>query len=175
MKHIPFSELWLAARNGPIQANLCQAADACWTDRAQLVLADRLSSMEDYLVLYRLADEFLDTSLYSEHTSADALMVGLPVVIYQGDAVALRVAASLLHAIGIQELVAHSLTEYEGSVIAMIADLARLADIKARLRANKAIHLFNIDMSCHNLDSAYLTLGPAEQALPLPEPAHPQV
>ena len=64
--------------------------------------------LDDHLARHRLADLFLDTLPYNAHTTAsDALWAGLPVLTREGTAFAGRVAASLLNAIGLPELVTH--------------------------------------------------------------------
>ena len=70
-----------------------------------------------------------------------------------------RVAGSLLHAIGLQEMIAGSLAEYEELAIKLASDAALLADIMSRLRANKDTYpLFNTVKFCRNLESAYTSM-----------------
>ena len=96
-------------------------AAARGVDPARLVFAGR-ATLEDHLARHRLADLFLDTLPYNAHTTAsDALWAGLPVVTCQGNAFAGRVAASLLNAVGLPELVTHNLADYEALAL-------RLAD-----------------------------------------------
>jgi len=60
----------------------------------------------EHLARHRAADLFLDTLPYNAHTTAsDALWAGLPVLTLPGRAFAARVAASLLAAIGLPELI----------------------------------------------------------------------
>ena len=156
-----------------MQAHLRREAQARGIDPTRLVFAGRVPLVEDHLARYRLADLFLDTSPYNAHTTAaDALMVGLPVVTCQGAAFPARVAASLLHAIGLPELITHSLEDYEALVLKLIADPPRLQEIKARLQANKQTHpLFDSDRFCRNLEAVYSGMQPAMQPLRLAQPA----
>ena len=79
---------------------------------------------------------FLDTFNVNAHTTAaDALWGGLPLVTKQGEQFAARVAASLLSACGLTELITHSEQEYEGRIIELIDDDAKLRKFK-RLVAN---------------------------------------
>ena len=81
--------------------------------------------LEDHLARHRLADLFLDTLPYNAHTTAsDALWVGLPVLTCMGNAFAGRVAASLLNAIGLPELVTHSIEDYEALALRLAKDPA---------------------------------------------------
>ena len=81
--------------------------------RQRLVFAARVAPAE-HLARHRLADLFLDTLPYNAHTTAsDALWAGLPVLTCAGHTFAGRVAGSLLRAVGLPELVTHSLHDYE--------------------------------------------------------------
>ena len=90
--------------------------------------------LEDHLARHRLADLFLDTLPYNAHTTAsDALWTGLPVVTCQGNAFAGRVAASLLNAVGLPELVTHSLADYEALALRLATDAAMLQTVRDKL------------------------------------------
>jgi len=160
LQQAPGSVLWLAARVGTMRDNLCAAALASGVDPARLVFAKRVPKVEDHLARYRLADVFLDTWPYNAHTTAaDALSAGLPVVTLQGDAFPARVAASLLHAISLPELITTSMADYEALVLQLLADRPRLTDIQARLVANKATQpLFDSDRFCRNLEAAFVAM-----------------
>jgi protein O-GlcNAc transferase len=160
LKQIDGSVLWLVSRNEFSQANLRREAQAHGIDPARLVFAARVPRVEDHLARYRLADLFLDTTPYNAHTTAaDALMAGLPVVTCMGNAFPARVAASLLHAIGLPELVTHSMADYEALAVALVADRPRLAALKAKLLANQKTHaLFDTERFCHNMEATLLQL-----------------
>ena len=61
--------------------------------------------------------------------------MGVPVVTLAGDRHASRVGASLLSAVGLQELIAAGEDEYVERVAALAGDLPRLATMRAGLRA----------------------------------------
>ena len=64
------------------------------------------SAADQHLARHQLADLFLDTLPYNAHTTcSDALWAGVPVVTCYGNAFPGRVAASLLKAIDLPELV----------------------------------------------------------------------
>jgi len=173
LRQVPGSVLWLVSRNEVSQGNLRKEAQARGVDPSRLVFAGRVPLVEDHLARYRQADIFLDTHPYNAHTTAaDALMAGLPVVTYMGNAFPARVAGSLVHAVGLPELATKSLAEYEALALALATDPARLAALKARLQANLATQpLFDTDAFCRNLEAAYIAmwrrsqLGGAEDAL----------
>lgn len=127
---IPGSVLWLLDANELVKDNLRQEAMARGVDPSRLVFAPKQAS-PDHLARHRLADLFLDTLPYNAHTTAsDALWAGLPVLTCVGETFAGRVAASLLHAVGLPELVTHSLDEYK----ALASSLAREPELLERLR-----------------------------------------
>src|SRR5262249_56753103 len=103
----------------------------------RLIFAPRMK-LEDHLARCRLADLFLDTLPYNAHTTAsDALWVGLPVLTCMGKAFAGRVAASLLRAIGLPEMVTSNMADYEALALMLARDPARLGQIKVKLARNR--------------------------------------
>ena len=95
-------------------AGFVRAAAAHGIDPARVIFAPRTERFEDHLARMRLAGLFLDTLPYNAHTTAsDALWAGVPVVTWRGKALAGRVAASLLGAIGLPDLVTTTLADYE--------------------------------------------------------------
>jgi predicted O-linked N-acetylglucosamine transferase (SPINDLY family) len=92
--------------------------------------------VEDHLARYRLADVFIDTFPYNGHTTAgDALRAGLPVVSLCGGSFASRVAASLLHDVGMPELACYSHQEYHDKALQMATDEAIRVHYMAQLQA----------------------------------------
>ena len=152
------SVLWLLVDNATAQNNLRQEAAARGVDPARLVFGAQLS-LEEHLARHRLADLFLDTLPYNVHTTAsDALWAGLPLVTCRGETFAGRVAASLLHAIGLPELVAGSLDEYEALALQLATDASRLQSIRRKLAQNRLGYpLFDTDRFRRHIEAAYLT------------------
>jgi predicted O-linked N-acetylglucosamine transferase (SPINDLY family) len=103
---------------------------------------------------------FLDTLPCNAHTTAsDALWVGLPVLTCLGGTFAGRVAGSLLKAVGLDELIASSLQEYEALALKLAQDQAYLAAIKNRLARNRDTSiLFDTKRATRHIESAYLTM-----------------
>lgn len=156
----PGSVLWLMSRNEVSQRNLRASAQAAGVDPARLVFASRVPRVEDHLARYRQADLFLDTHPYNAHTTAaDALMAGLPVVTCMGGAFPARVAGSLLHNVGLGDLVTHSLDDYEAVALRLAHHPAELAEVKARLARHRAVApLFDSEELCRHLESLYTTI-----------------
>ncbi len=166
----PGSVLWLREENAPATRNLRAAAAARGIDPARLVMAGRVDHA-DHLGRHALADLFLDTLPYNAHTTAcDALGAGLPVLTRIGQAFAGRVAASLLHAAGLPDLVTHSQAEFEARAIALAADRDALATIRARLAAAlPGCALFDSPRQARNLEAAFRVMRDRHRAGAPPE------
>jgi protein O-GlcNAc transferase len=157
LDEVPGSVLWLLASNDEMVRNLQREAQARLVGAAQrLVFAPALPHPE-HLARLRLADVFLDTLPYNAHTLAsDALWVGCPVITCAGKTFASRVAGSLLHAVGLPELVTHSLAEYETLAAQLAHEPARLAAIRERLQTNRlSAPLFDCRRFTRYLEAAF--------------------
>lgn len=154
---VPDSVLWLSKDNEAAQANLAREAQTRGIDRSRLVFAGRMPSHAEYMARYRCADLFLDTFNYNAHTTAsDALWAGLPLITRPGRSFPARVAGSLLHAIGMPELVTESIEAYEKLALAFAADPARLAAAKAKLVENRlTMPLFDSEAFARDIEQAY--------------------
>jgi predicted O-linked N-acetylglucosamine transferase (SPINDLY family) len=131
------SVLWLFRDNNLAAANLAREAERRGIARDRLVFAGRMPQAE-HLARQRCADIFLDTFTYNAHTTAsDALWAGLPVITKCGRSFAARVAASLLHAIGMPEMVVQTPEDYRKLALDLATGPERLAAVKAKLAANR--------------------------------------
>jgi predicted O-linked N-acetylglucosamine transferase (SPINDLY family) len=156
LKRVQDSVLWLFEDNEFIKKNLIKEAEARGVLGSRLIFAKRIDQ-KDHLARHRAADLFLDTLPYNAHTTAsDALWCGLPVITIMGDSFPGRVAASLLNAVGLPELITQSLEEYESLAIKLATDSVELKKIKAKLEGNRLnMPLFDTGLFCHHLESAY--------------------
>jgi predicted O-linked N-acetylglucosamine transferase (SPINDLY family) len=152
----PGSVLWLLEDNAAAVANLRAAATAAGIDAHRLVFAQRMPPPE-HLARHAQADLFLDTLYYNAHTTAsDALWTGLPVLTCIGQTFASRVAASLLTACGLPELIAHSQREYLDLALALSADPARLQTLRQRLQSTRLqVPLFDTERFTRHIERAY--------------------
>jgi protein O-GlcNAc transferase len=157
LQEIDGSVLWLSHINDAATANLRREAEARGVRSERLVFAPRVLLNEDHLARYRLADLFLDTQPFGAHsTASDALWAGLPVMTCAGSTFASRVSASLLHAIGLDELVTTSLPDYEALALALVRDRMRLDAIRGRIAERRASWpLFDTERFTRNLEAAY--------------------
>lgn len=153
---VPGSVLWLLANDADSIARLRGVAEVQGIDPARLVFGPSLPSAQ-HLARHRLADLFLDTLPYNAHTTAsDALWAGLPVLTQLGQAFAGRVAASLLNAVGLPEMITRDAAAYEALAIAIGRDAARAAALKAKLAAAiPTAPLFNTPRFTRHLEGAY--------------------
>jgi len=159
LRAVDGSVLWILENNAAAKRNLKREAEARGVASERLIFA-RNVKLEDHLARHRLADLFLDTLPCNAHTAAsDALWAGLPVLTCAGSAFAGRVAASLLNAIGLPELVTHNLADYEALALHLARDKAALAAIKAKLSANRlTMPLFDTDRFRRHLEAAFTTM-----------------
>lgn len=156
LSEVSGSVLLLYAENDTVRLNLRNEIQARGIDAARLIFGARLPR-EDYLARYQVADLFLDTSPYNAGTTAsDALWAGLPVLTFLGRTFSSRMCASLLNAIGLPELVASSLREYEDLAISIAKDPDRISGLKKKLAENRLTKpLFNTKLFTRNLELAY--------------------
>ena len=164
------SVLWLFEGGPTVSDNLRQAAAQRGVAPERLVFAPRMPP-DRHLARHRLADLFLDTLPYNAHTTAsDALWAGLPVLTCMGNAFAGRVAASLLHAVGMPEMITSSLAEYEALALKLASTPEMLAAIRAKLaRDPAALPLFDADRFRRHIESAFTTMWERQQRGQLPE------
>jgi protein O-GlcNAc transferase len=168
LREVPGSVLWLLQDNEAAARNLRREAAARGVDESRLVFAPRVTQ-EAHLARQRLADLFLDTLPYNAHTTtSDALWVGLPVLTRMGRAFHARVAGSLLHAVGLPELVTRTAQDYEALALKLATQPQELGALRAKLQANRdTAPLFDTDRLRRHLEMAYLTMWQrAEDGLP---------
>jgi protein O-GlcNAc transferase len=174
LKAVDGSVLWLSEHNATAVNNLRKEAAAAGVEPDRLVFAKRLASSADHLARHRLADLFLDTLPYNAHTTAsDALWAGLPVLTQIGATFAGRVAASLLNAVGLPELIAETAEQFESMAIELATTPERLSAIKHKLAQNRATQpLFNTKLYTRHLEGAYAAMHSRRQNGLLPDHIH---
>ncbi len=137
LAQVPDAVLWLLG-DAIVERNLRAHALACGIDAARMVFA-RSTALEQHLARLRLADLFLDTLPCNAHTTAlEALHCGVPLLTVTGTTAAGRVGASVVQAAALADLIRANLADYETRAVALAADPAALAAVKARLAAARA-------------------------------------
>lgn len=161
----PGSVLWLLDANLQAKDNLKREAAARGIDPQRLIFAPNLP-YEAHLARLQHADLFLDNLPVNAHTTAsDALWAGVPVVTCLGETFAGRVCASLLNAVGLDELVTSTLADYEALAAALASDADRCARLRTHLRAARATApLFDSVGFARDLQRLYLDLREATWA-----------
>ena len=156
LNHVENSVLWLLVNNETSIANLKKEANKHGIKENRLVFAPYISS-EKHLNRIKYADLFLDTLPYNAHTTtSDALRMGLPVLTLQGKSFASRVAASLLNAVNLPELITNSQKHYESLAVELAKNPKKYKNIKSKLLNNLPnAPLFNSTLFTRNLESAY--------------------
>jgi predicted O-linked N-acetylglucosamine transferase (SPINDLY family) len=157
LKAMDGSVLWLSEPNGSANRNLKSEAEKRGVNAGRLVFAPFLQNVEEHLARLKLADLFLDTLPCNAHaTASDALFMGVPALTTPGPTFAGRVAASLLSAIGLHELIAASLSAYEARALELARDAAGLRAIAVKLKVNRAgFPLFDTARFTRRLEAAF--------------------
>ncbi len=159
LKAHPRVVLWLLDENPWATENLRAHAAALGLEHARLIFAPRLPHPQ-HLARLALADIAFDPAPCTSHTTgSDALRMGVPLVTLEGHSFDARVGASLLHAVGLPELVTRSEAEYAAKLAALIDAPAQLAALKASLleRCGSAA-LFDSAATTRALERAYVAM-----------------
>lgn len=150
------SVLWLFVRNKTAIRNLQNEAEKQGIDTARIVFAEVLPR-DEHLARHKLADIFLDTyPCNAGATAFDSLQMGIPIVTRVGETFASRIAANLLNALGLPELVTTTKEEYEDLAVELATDHKRLAELKQKLAKNLITSpLFDVKLTTRYIESAY--------------------
>ena len=160
------SVIWISENNEYFRANIATEFKNRDIESDRIIFAPRVELMADHLARLTLADLFLDTRPYNAHTTTvDCLKAGIPVLTLKGQSFPSRVAASLLNAIGLPELITSIQEEYEALAIELAMNPPELADIKAKLAKNRlTAPLFDTPLFTKNLEAAYIKMYERYQA-----------
>jgi predicted O-linked N-acetylglucosamine transferase (SPINDLY family) len=160
------SVIWISENNEYFRVNITTEFEKRGIDSNRIIFAPRVELMEDHLARYALADLFLDTHPYNAHTTAiDSLKAGVPVLTLLGQSFASRVAASLLNAVGLTELVTTNQVDYEVMAIELAKNPKKLANTILKLANNRlSAPLFKTPLFTENLEIAYTKMMERYQA-----------
>ncbi len=159
LQAVPGSVLWLLDDNSQASLNLRKEASVRGVDPQRLVFGGRIP-LPEHLARQRLADLFLDTLPCNAHTTAsDALWAGLPVLTLMGQSFAGRVAASLLMAMELPELVARSQDDYERKAIGWALNPGSLRDLRQKLQGNRlTTPLYDTPRFVRHIEEAFVQM-----------------
>jgi predicted O-linked N-acetylglucosamine transferase (SPINDLY family) len=166
LKQVAGSVLWLSGGHDIAAGNLRREASLRGIAGERLIFAKPVPLMDEHLARHRLADLFLDTLPFNAHTTAsDSLWAGLPVLTCTAEAFASRVAASLLTAIDLPELITSAQAEYEALAITLATNPERLMQIGKKLQANRlTMPLFDARLFTKHIEDAYAQMYERYQA-----------
>jgi len=156
LEQVDESVLWVLDSNPAVASNLQRRAKERNVDPKRLVFADKLNKYE-HLERIKLADLALDTlKVNGAATTSDALWSGVPVVTMIGNHFASRMSASILSSVGLSELIADNLKEYEKLAVAMATNPNVLFNLRSKLNKNKSTQpLFDTQRFVDSLENAY--------------------
>lgn len=132
---VPNSRLLLKSKHTGARTRIGDAFAARGVDPSRVEMLLPLDSTADHMALYNDVDIALDPFPYNGTTTTyESLVMGVPVVALAGDRHASRVSMSILHAVGVPELVAPSVDEYVALATSLAVDPGRLRHWRATLR-----------------------------------------
>ncbi|MNJ94374.1 TPR repeat-containing protein YrrB [compost metagenome] len=171
LEKVDGSVLWLSENNAAFQKNLRSEAEKRGICPDRLIFAKRVADPSIHLARHMLADLFLDARPYNAHTTAvDALLAGLPVLTLIGESFASRVAASLLNAVGLPELITHTEEEYETLAIDLATSPEKVIALKQKLTQNHSkTALFDTKLFTRNIERTYQIMYERHQAGLVPD------
>jgi predicted O-linked N-acetylglucosamine transferase (SPINDLY family) len=174
LKRVPNSVMWFYYNYPEAPENLKREAQALGIDASRLIFSPYIK-MAEHIERNVLADLFLDSLPYNAHTTAsDALWANVPVLTLHGKSFAGRVAASLLHAIEMPELITYTEQEFEDRAVDLATHPEKLAALKAKLSKNRlTTPLFDTKLYTRHFESALIEAYERYQS-DLP-PAHIEV
>lgn len=157
LKAVPESVFWILADNKTARKNLTHAFEARGINTSRLIFADRMGA-NLHLARQACADLFLDTFPCAAHTTAsDAIYAGLPLLALSGKTFASRVAASILYAVGLPDLVTTSLDDYTRRAIELGQNPSQCRQIRDYLTQSVRFSpLFNTQKIVHEIEELYV-------------------
>jgi predicted O-linked N-acetylglucosamine transferase (SPINDLY family) len=161
---VPGSVLWLLAAH-QAEGNLRNEAWRRGVDASRLIFAKDLPHA-GHLARLQLADLVLDTAPYGAHTTAsDALWAGVPIITRPGATFPSRVAGSLLHAIGLPELIVEDQDDYFELAVELATDSRKLAAIRRKLGQGRATSpLFDVKAYTLALETLFIKMWERHRA-----------
>ena len=139
LRAVPESILWLKFKPAKeAYENLKAEAVRLGVSSKRIIMADDLDDHDAHLSRIAVADLYLDAPLYNGHASAmDALKAKLPILTLKGDRYCNRVGESLCRNIGLSEMIARDLENYENKAIEIGLNPSKLISLRKKIQENK--------------------------------------
>lgn len=156
LKRVPNSKLWLLRFPPSAESRIREEARLRGLAPDRIIFTD-VASKEEHVARCGLGDLFLDTPTCNAHTTGtDALWSGIPLITCPGSLFASRVAASLLNAAGLSELICYDMKHYEELAVELATNPQRLASIRHRLESSRQTNpLFDTRRWVRNVEALY--------------------
>lgn len=156
LKRVPNSKLWLLRFPPTGEQRIQNEAAARGLSPDRLIFTD-VAGKDEHVARAGLGDLFLDTPTCNAHTTGtDVLWSGVPMITCPGSLFASRVAASLLTAAGVPELIASDMVAYEDLAVELALNRPKLASIRARIESSRYTNaLFDTERWVRNVELLY--------------------
>lgn len=156
LKRVPGSKLWLLRFPPSGEQRIRDEATARGLAADRLIFTD-VAGKEEHVARAGLGDLFLDTPTCNAHTTGtDILWSGVPMITCPGSLFASRVAASLLTAAGLPELIAKDMLEYEDLAVELATNRTKLLAIRAKIELSRYTNaLFDTKRWVRNVEALY--------------------
>jgi protein O-GlcNAc transferase len=165
LKRIDKGVLWLLSGSPGFEENIRAEAIKRGVDANRIIFAEHVPLVE-HLARLPLADLFLDSLPYGAHTTAsDALWANVPVVTCVGRAFPGRVGQSVLEAMEMPELIAHSLPEYFDLACGLAGNEILRNETRKKIAGKvKTSRLFDAKRFTKELECAYAEMEQIRRA-----------
>lgn len=156
LKRVPRSKIWLLRFPPTGEQRIKAEAAKRGLSPDRLIFTD-VAGKEEHVARAGLGDLFLDTPTCNAHTTGtDVLWSGVPMITCPGSLFASRVAASLLTAAGVPELIAADMNEYEDLAVELATNRGRLAAIRHKIEVSRYTNaLFDTERWVRNVEALY--------------------
>ena len=127
------THLWLLDEGEDMRKNILSYIDKR-IDQKRIIFAERVDRGRHLNRIHNI-DIALDTRIYNGHTtSIEMLQSGIPLISLEGKHFASRVSTSLLHALGVEDLIAKDINGYKEIVSTLINDTSAFSSLKKKIQ-----------------------------------------
>jgi len=155
LDRVPGSVLWLGLWREETRKNLCREADARGVDPERLIFGV-IAGHGDHIARLQHAGLMLDNRFHGGGaTSTDGLWAGVPMVTCPGELPGSGTGRMLANALGVPEMIAGSLADYEELAVALGNDPDRYDALRKKVWRNRTTHpLFDRNRFARNLEKS---------------------
>ena len=160
LNQVDDSVLWVKINDENAKENLKKEANKNKLDADRIVFAKGIENISDHIERLKLADIFLDTYPYNSHSTVyDYLKANLPMIIMEGKSFSSRVGSTIYSSLGLSELVAKNLEDYEKIAVHLAQNKLKIKELKNKIQFEiKNNYLFNGKKFTKDLENIYLSI-----------------